>query len=217
MTAIEKDVARIQGIAHETYLSTGGLLALLDASPTDSIRLAAALDKVASQYESGALEVRSLCERHRPFARMVGKKPAAQFMEVAGTAAITRLGWVHLTLNGLLPHCTRETPAYLTDTITRLLDELAERQGVLPWFTTALLVVDEHCDFDSHRPYDQDNKGWKAIPNAMKGRLFEDDNQFTLSLALLTTKSEEECCHIYLLPVGEADDFFYMRGEKLPI
>ena len=41
----------------------------------------------------------------------------------------------------------------------------------------AILIIDEHCDLKNHQVFDQDNKGWKAIPNALKGLLVEDDDQ----------------------------------------
>ena len=46
--------------------------------------------------------------------------------------------------------------------------------------------------------FDQDNKGWKAIPNALKGLVVEDDDQQSLELALLSTPdSDEELNAVY--------------------
>lgn len=78
----------------------------------------------------------------------------------------------------------------------------------------ALLVIDEHCDIDARRVYDQDNKGWKAISNAIKGRLVADDDQYSLGVCLLSERSSEEACHIYLLPLQDAGDFFFMRSDN---
>lgn len=62
------------------------------------------------------------------------------------------------------------------------------------YFSTALLDI---------------NKGWKAVSNAIKGRLIPDDDQHTLAVTLLSTRTEgEERCHITLLPIEDAHDFF---------
>lgn len=81
----------------------------------------------------------------------------------------------------------------------------------MPRFSSALLVIDEHCHIEGRHIFDQDNKGWKAVPNALKGRLIPDDDQFSLHIALLSTQSQENSCHIYLLPQSEAADFFALR------
>ena len=54
----------------------------------------------------------------------------------------------------------------------------------------------------------------KAVSNAIKGRLVEDDDQFTLSVCLLSQRfSGAKACHIYVLPLSEAGDFFSMRSD----
>ena len=75
----------------------------------------------------------------------------------------------------------------------------------------AILIINEHCDLLNRQIYDQDNKGWKAVPNAIKGVLVPDDDQFTLELALLSTLDGTPSCHIYLLPQEEAGEFFALR------
>ena len=51
--------------------------------------------------------------------------------------------------------------------------------------------------------FDQGNKGWKAIPNALKGLVVEDDDQQSLELALLSTPdSDEELNADYILPAA---------------
>jgi len=72
-----------------------------------------------------------------------------------------------------------------------------------------MLVIDEHTSIEGRHIYDQDNKGWKAVSNAVKGRLIPDDDQHTLAVALLSTQDTKcECCHITLLPLEDAHDFF---------
>ena len=100
--------------------------------------------------------------------------------------------------------------------ITRLLDQYEGRRGKLPLLDHALLVIEELCDVDSRQVYDEDNKGWKAVSNAIKGRLVRDDDQFSLSLCLLAQRSPEKTCHIYVLPVQDAGDFFFMRSDHFP-
>ena len=47
------------------------------------------------------------------------------------------------------------------------------------------------------------------MSNAVKGRLIPDDDQHTLAVALLSTQDTKcECCHITLLPLEDAHDFF---------
>jgi hypothetical protein len=105
----------------------------------------------------------------------------------------------------------------LRDTITRLLDEY-ERQGrALLRFDDAMLIIDEHCDIDSRKIFDQDNKGWKAIPNVLKGRLIKDDDQFTLGVALISTRSKKTACNIYLLPRRDTGDFFSLMHDGYPM
>ena len=90
-----------------------------------------------------------------------------------------------------------------------LLDEYEACGKKLPFYSRAMLVIDEHTGIEGRHIYDQDNKGWKAISNAIKGRLIPDDDQHTLAVALLSTECfEHECCHITLLPLEDAHDFF---------
>ena len=46
----------------------------------------------------------------------------------------------------------------------------------------------------------------------MKGRLFPDDDQYTLSIALISTKSREQLCHITLLDTADVADFFALHS-----
>ena len=62
-----------------------------------------------------------------------------------------------------------------------------------------MLVIDEHSEIAGRRVFDQDNKGWKAVCNALKGRAIPDDDQYTLAVSLLATPSTENVCHITLM------------------
>jgi len=172
------------------------------------------LEALTLKYEAGVVDLRNFCERQRRSDTSESGKPLLIPNTVAGCVEINEYGWLHITLDALLPHCRYATPSYLSDTITRLLDDYEERRGKLPRFETAALVIDEHCNIDSRTVYDQDNKGYKAIPNALKGRLIADDDQFHLHLHLTSTRSSETACHIWLLRQDDVGDFFYLHSEN---
>lgn len=81
-----------------------------------------------------------------------------------------------------------------------------------------MLVIDEHCSVDGRHIFDQDNKGWRSVSNAIKGRPVPDDDQFTLALALISEKSEMNVCHITLLGLSDTDRLLRHppRGLRCP-
>ncbi|MDD6236683.1 MAG: hypothetical protein PUB00_04815 [Clostridiales bacterium] len=72
-------------------------------------------------------------------------------------------------------------------------------------------AIIEHCNFECSEGFDHDNKGFKAVQNALKGRLFPDDDQFELSLGLFTVLDPEMSCHIYIMPESDASDFMFQK------
>ena len=170
-------VKRIQEITFEAYKSSGRIAALLDQNTGPSEQLSEELERVAAQIEHGAIELRNLCARYQAPLPPVGQKPALEPLNIAGRAECNEFGWLHIQLNALLPNCRFASPLWITDTITRLLDRLERRNGKLPLLEEALLMIDEHCDIAARQVYDQDNKAWKAISNALKGRVVADDDQ----------------------------------------
>ncbi|MDR0861803.1 MAG: hypothetical protein LBN30_03380 [Oscillospiraceae bacterium] len=205
-------ITEVQSLVLETYNLIGRLSAVPN-SKANAENYARKLEMLSAQYESGAVKLREFCERHyRAVAKSGGKSPPPH--TIAGRAEVNEYGWLHIKIDALLPHCRYTSPAYLTDTIARLLDEFERGRRRLPYFDAAALVIDEHCDIETRTVFDQDNKGWKAIPNALKGRVIKDDDQFTLSVHLISTKSAEMACHIYILPQSEAGDFFYAKAEN---
>lgn len=214
MPDLKSDIKRIQELTFEAYKASGGLLALLDDKDAAPARLARLLEQTAGQLEQSTVELRALCERHQPRRLSGAHKPEAPCLEAAGTMESNDCGWLHICLNTLLPGCRFASPRYLTDTISRLLDQFEQRNKVLPVYDRALLVIDEYCDIESRQVYDQDNKGWKAIPNVFKGRCIPDDDQFTLGVCLLSQRESKPACHIYLLPLCDAEDFFFMRADN---
>lgn len=93
--------------------------------------------------------------------------------EIAGDVEVTHDGWLHIRLNTLLPNCKYRISNYIGDTISRL---IASYDGELPFFDKAFLAIVEQCNNENHNALDNDNKGWKTIPNALKGRVIEDDS-----------------------------------------
>ena len=172
------------------------------------------LEKAQALTEQVALKLGALNDSLRPREPEPPGKPALRPFPTAGSLEVNEFGWVHIALDTLLPHCRYRTPEFLQTILSRLMEEHIRHRGRLPWFEKALLVIDEHCDIRSRQVYDQDNKGYKAIPNAIKGVMVPDDDQFTLELALLSTLDERPSCQIYLLPAEEAGEFFSLRSGQ---
>jgi len=212
MTELKQDVVRIQELVSNAFQRTGEIAALADSGQPVPAKLQRALEQTMERFEQAALELRRLCEKNSPGVGGYGNRPAAPRMEAGGYVERFGYGWLHIQLNTLLPHCRYQTPEWLSDTIRRLLDEYESGGSELPRFNRAMLVIDEHCGIDGRHIFDQDNKGWKAVSNALKGRLIPDDDQHTLSLALLSRKSELNVCHIALLDQADAADFFSMHS-----
>ena len=213
MTDFKKDMVQIQSLVGEAFTATGSLVALADGAAMNPVKLQQTLERTMEHYEHAALELRLLCERNSPGVGGYGKRPALPARSVTGHVEKLGYNWLHIRLNTLLPHCRYQTPAWLTDTIRRLLDEYEARHRELPYYKNrALMVIDEHSAVDGRRVFDQDNKGYKAVCNALKGRVIPDDDQYTLGLALLSTQSVENVCHITLMDLQDASDFFAVHS-----
>lgn len=212
MTELKQDVIRIQETISSAFQQTGGLSALAGVGQPDPQKLQKTLEQTMEQFEQATLKLRRLCEKYSTGVGGYGSRPSAPRMEVDGFVEQFGYGWLHIQLNTLLPHCRYQTPEWLSDTIRRLLDAYESGGNKLPHFNKAMLIIDEHCGIDGRHIFDQDNKGYKAISNAIKGRLIPDDDQFTLTLALLSQKSELDVCHITLLDQADAADFFSMHS-----
>lgn len=209
MNDMKRDLIRIQELVGMAFSETGSLVALTDGGQMNPNKLQKTLEQTMEQFERTTLELRRLCERYSPGAGGFAHKPVLPAADVAGNVESFGYGWLHITLHTLLPHCRYQTPNWLSDTIRCLLDEYETCGKKLPFYSRAMLVIDEHTGIEGRHIYDQDNKGWKAVSNAIKGRLIPDDDQHTLAVALLSTECfEHECCHITLLPLEDAHDFF---------
>lgn len=175
------------------------------------------LDAAMQKLEVTCITMRQVCEKVRPKLPNVRLGHAAYHVRnVSGEVTLMDTGWLDIRLNALLPHCkTIGGTGYITDTITRLLEQFRMAGGLIPTFEKAFLAIVEHSPLDASGAYDHDNKGFKAVINALKGRLFPDDNQFEMSLGLFTVQNEESCCHIYAMPFESAGDFLYQMADEL--
>lgn len=174
------------------------------------------LDAAMQQVELCCLEMRKLCEKARPKITLVRFGCSKyEHREIYGSVMRMENGWLDICLNTLLPHCKiLGGTQYIADSITRLLDEF-QHEGDLAYFEKAYIAIVEHCPWDVSGVFDSDNKGFKGVINALKGRLFPDDNQFELSLGLFTVQNEEFCCHIYVTPFDDAGDFLYQLSSEM--
>jgi hypothetical protein len=211
---VKADLKTLQEITFEAYKASGALLAMLNGAVISRDSVAEAFDSVGAQYENGVVALRNICEKYHPGGYLKGAKPIATHIDLSGKIEVNEYGWLHIKLNALLPNSRYQAPAYLTDTLVRLLDEHEMRRRPLPRFDKAMLIIDEHCDIGSRMVYDPDNKGWKAVPNVLKNRVISDDDQFSLSIALIATSSKDPSCHIYVIPQEDTGDFFYLRYEN---
>ena len=170
---MKRDMARLQELIGDAFTKTGSLVALTDGGVMSPEKLQKTLEQTADQFEMATLELRRLCEQAAPGAGGYAKRPVLNPVRVTGSVETFGLdsGWLHIKLNTLLPHCRYQTPGWLTDTIRRLLDDYEAAGNTLPRFERALLVIDEHSDVSGRHIFDSDNKGWKAVSNAIKGRL----------------------------------------------
>lgn len=212
MNGFKEDVARIQQLIGGSFNATGALAVLANGGQMQPTKLSKALEQTAGSFETAVVELRRLCEKYMPPVDSIGKKPAIPFREVTGSVELIEYQWLRIRINTLLPSAAYQTPLWLSDTIRRLLDEYESGGHGLPYYRNALMVIEEHSDVAGRRVFDQDNKGWKCVSNAIKGRLIPDDDQYTLGVALLSSRSSENACTITLLDSADATDFFALRS-----
>jgi hypothetical protein len=172
-----------------------------------------AIEEINHALENTVILSRNTLERLRP--NIVDSAPstlALPNIKISGSVKILDYDWLYIKLNTLLPHCRFQTPKYLSDTIKRLLDQFIADGGTIPYHKNALLVIDEHCNMKNRSVYDSDNKSWKAVSNALKGRVFPDDDQFSLGIVLVSTPSESLSCNVFVIDAADAGEFFNMRS-----
>lgn len=171
------------------------------------------LDDIIDAAESACITARSVIEKYRVMKPVCEDyKKEKIITDVVGNMEVTAEGWVHIKLNTLLPNCRFKTNKYIQDTLMRLFEEY---EKPLPMFDRAFLAIVEYCDYDNREVFDQDNKSWKMIPNAIKGRVVKDDEQFRLDIGLFSKISEIPACHIYVIPHQQLSDFMYYLSKDL--
>jgi len=212
MKDFKQDAARLKKLIGNALNCAEGLANLIDYDGINPEKLQRTMETMTIQFEQAALTLRELCEAHSSEIG-IARKPSLPCLDVSGSIDLIENQWLHIRLETLLPHCRYQTPAYLSDTIRRLLDAFEARGQKLPFFQRAVLMIDEHSNIDGRHVFDQDNKGWKAIPNALKGRVIPDDDQYSLGVVLLSSYRPENICHITLMDLNDASDFFVLRSE----
>lgn len=171
------------------------------------------MDSAMQQMEIACIEMRRIAEIIRPIEDNI---KVANYLTktIYGSINQTSDGWLHIKLNTLLPHYkVLGGTQYISDSITRLLDAFVKSGFELPYYKKAFLGIIEHCSVNCCEAFDSDNKGYKAVINTLKGRVFEDDNQFELSLGLFTVDDREMYCDTYVLPIEDAAKFMWLKTE----
>ena len=208
MSVLKADMTHLQSLIGDAFSKTGALVALADAGNPDPNKIQRTLETIADEFERATLELRRLCECSSPGTGGYMRRPWLASIQIAGSVEMLEYTWLHIQINTLLPHCRYQTPAWLTDTIRRLLDVYAASGRQLPFYKNrAALVIEEYSDIDNRKIFDQDNKGWKAVSNALKGRLFPDDDQYDLGLVLLSRRSSECVTHITVMDMEDLGQF----------
>lgn len=207
MDKFKRDLTTIQDAIGKAFSVTGTLVARANCPGIQRQNPAGLLEKIATEMERAALLVRRLCEENTPFVQQVATVPLGPYRKLDGTITAVDDHWIHIQLNTLLPHCRYQSPAYLTDTLCRLLGQFQREHPCFSPFDQAVLIIDEHSDISGRHIYDQDNKGWKVVSNVIKGRLIPDDDQYHLSVMLLSQQSQENVTHITVLAPQELPDF----------
>ena len=172
------------------------------------------LDRAIYELEAARAVILSLMAEHDE--KQIDNELSNILSESAsGTIEIIGNNWLHLSMQMLLPSDKNLSEMKkLSNTVTNLLDCQAGYLGYLPQYERAFVAIVEHKNTENVSSsgtvtvYDHDNKGYRAIPNAMKGRVFADDNQFTMSLGLFTKHAESDLhCDIYVIPIEDITEF----------
>lgn len=172
------------------------------------------LGDILDTVESACVTARCVIDKYRimkPVNENLKKEKIIS--KVIGEIEVTAEGWVHIKLNTLLPNCRFKTNSYIQDTLRRLIGECEQK---LPMFDKAFLAIVEYCNYENREVFDQDNKSWKMIPNAIKGRVIKDDEQFRLDIGLFSKMSDTPACHIYVIPEIQLREFMdYLSNDLL--
>lgn len=204
---ITDEIANIQDMLGKAYADVhANLLVARSGGANPNM-----LDRLLELTETAVIRLRNLTETVRLPMQIAHPEAKASPGKWGGRIEVTENGWLHMELDSLLPTCHYKAPRLLVDNLSRLLSGCRDNGMVLPHFKRAMLVIDEHCSIENRQVYDQDNKAWKAIPNALKGVVFDDDDQFSLHLCLISTEAAVPSCHVYVLDQSDTDYFFALH------
>ena len=215
MSTLSNDTKRIHELVGDAYKKTGKLLAISDGASLSQSKLQQALEQVSAFMEKATMELRKLCEFHVTGDFSFGKKFPAKVDLPTGHIELAGCGWVHIQLDTLLPHCRYQSPEWLSDTIRYMLIKYMTTTEFCIRFQRLVLVIDEHSCIHDRHVFDQDNKGWKAISNGLKGLVIEDDDQYHMSVFLMSQESHDNVCHISLVPPEGIEEFLRMHKKGL--
>ena len=191
-----KEMTKIQSVVSRALQKANTLTALADGGKMSREKLQLTLEETAYFFEAATLHLRTLCETQMPGIGGYGRREGLEFQLPSGHIEIAGAGWVHMQIDTLLPHCRYMPATWLTDTVRQLLTAYMQHTNFRLHFKQMLLVIDEHSDVDGRHVFDQDNKGWKAVSNALKGLVIDDDDQYHLSVHMMSSRSAENVCHI---------------------
>ena len=164
-----KEMKKIQSVVSRALQKANTLTALSDGGKMSREKLQLTLEETAYFFESATLYLRALCETQMPGAGGYGRRDGLEYQLPSGHIEIAGAGWIHMQIDTLLPHCRYMPATWLTDTVRQLLSAYMQHTNFRLHFRQMLLVIDEHSDVDGRHVFDQDNKGWKAVSNALKG------------------------------------------------
>ena len=171
------------------------------------------MDEYLCELENLCVRSRTVVEKYRPPSVTESINKVNDNIEnICGSIEVTGNGWLHITLHTLLPNCKYRISNYIGDTIGRLIQNCGYK---LPYFEKAFMAIVEYCNYENHNALDNDNKGWKMIPNALKGSVIEDDSQFVLSVGLFAEMSEDIRCEIYVMPPEDGSLFMEMLSSGM--
>lgn len=210
-----KETKRIQSVVNKALQKANTLAALEVGGRMSQERLQFTLEETAYFFESATLYLRALCEKQMPGVGGYGLRDGLEYQLPSGHIEIAGAGWVHMQIDTLLPHCRYMPATWLTDTVRQLLTAYMKRNNFRLHFKTMLLVIDEHSDVDGRHVFDQDNKGWKAVSNALKGLVIDDDDQYHLSVHMMSCRSAENICHISLVLPDSVEAFFQLHRKGI--
>lgn len=210
MEAYKKTFSNLQNdmIKVMRYLSK-----LLMSNSRSANEIGRQMDEYLCELENLCVKSRTSIEKYRPINTASDNYDVNRIVsEAAGNIEVTSEGWLHITLNTLLPNCKYRISSYIGDTIGRLIQSCGYE---LPYFEKAFMAIVEYCNYENHNALDNDNKGWKMIPNALKGSVIEDDSQFVLSVGLFAEISEDLRCEIYVMPPEDGSLFMELLSSGM--